>query len=197
MRVGYIRGTTDEVIDRQKVVLQSIGVDKIYIDMQIGSKRQTELEKLLVELKQGDTLVVESLSRLTRSTPELMSMMAKLNKDGIEFISINGGMDTTKDLGKQIMKMFTTESAIEQEFLKNSQLRGIQYAKDNGKYTGKKKIRPDEKLFEMVYAGWIKKDGEVGKISTKEAMKMLGLKPNTFYRRVKEYRDSEIIDYGL
>lgn len=196
MRVGYIRGTTDEVIDRQNVALQSIGVDKIYIDMQIGSKRQTELEKLLLELKQGDTLVVESLSRLTRSTPELMSRMAKLYKEDIKFISINGGLDTTKDLGKQIIKMLATEAKFEREYLKNSQLKGIQHAIDNGKYTGKKKIRPEEKLFEMVYAGWIKKDGEVGKISSKEAMAMLGLKPNTFYRRIREYRDSEIIDYG-
>lgn len=196
MRVGYIRGTTDEVIDRQKVALQSIGVDKIYIDMQIGSKRQTELEKLLLELKQGDTLVVESLSRLTRSTPELMSIMMKLDRKDILFISINGRLDTTKDLGKQIIKMFAAEAEIEQAYLKNSQLIGIQQAKKIGKYTGKKKIRPEEKLFEVVYAGWIKKDGEVGKISSKEAMAMLGLKPNTFYRRIREYRDSEIIDYG-
>ena len=59
---------------------------------------------------------------------------------------------------------------------------------------------PDDKLFVMVYDAWKKGNGAEGKLTAREAMKILGLKPNTFYRREREYEigktTEEIIDFG-
>lgn len=193
MRIGYIRGTTDEVIERQKTAIMGVGVDKIIIDRQIGSKQQSELSKMLQELGKGNTVVVESLLRLARNTRELMAAIRKLNQNKVNLISVNGGLDTSNEIGKRFMEIIAREAAFEQEFLKRRQLEGIQQAKDNGKYSGRKRIMPEEKLFEMVYMKWV-----AGEISSKGAMKILGLKPNTFYRRIKEYRENNsIIDFGI
>lgn len=201
MFVAYIRGSCDEVIERQRVILSNKKVDKIYIDKQIGAKETSELKKMISEIETEDTVVVESLTRLSRSTAEILSIVERLEIKGVELISINENWDTTTELGKQFMQMIAKSSKIERENLKQSQLQGIQQAKNDGKYAGKKKINPDEKIFKMVYTQWVKKEGEEGKITTKEAMGMLGLKPNTFYRRVGEYskekeNENELIDFG-
>ena len=67
---GYARvSTTDQNLDRQIDALKKYGVDFIYNEKITGTKRdRPELMKLLERVTSGDTVVVESLSRLGRST---------------------------------------------------------------------------------------------------------------------------------
>ncbi|MFA5398027.1 MAG: hypothetical protein WC346_18590 [Methanogenium sp.] len=65
------------------------------------------------------------------------------------------------------------------------QREGIERAKLEGKYKGRKKIIPDRENFSLLYKQW--KDG---KIKTKNFMQALGVKKDTFYRRVKEFERS-------
>ena len=70
---------------------------------------------------------------------------------------------------------------LERESILERQREGIEIAKEEGKYKGRKPVSVDEDKFKAVCKRW--KDGE---ITATTAMKELGLKPNTFYRRVKE-----------
>ena len=61
------------------------------------------------------------------------------------------------------------------------QREGIEIAKAEGKYKGRKPVEVDTELFKTVCKRW-----RAGEITATAAMNEVGLKPNTFYRRVKE-----------
>lgn len=200
MKYGYIRGTTEDVIERQRKSIMQHGVDKIFVDKQIGARDQLQLKEMMYELQNGDIVVLESISKLARSTMKLFKAIETFYKKDVTLISLNSGINTSSEIEKQVIKMIAKESEIERSYLKDSQLNGIAEAKQNNTISGKKKIMPDDKLFVMVYAAWKKGNGAEGKLTAREAMKILGLKPNTFYRRVSEYEigktTEEIIDFG-
>lgn len=66
------------------------------------------------------------------------------------------------------------------------QAEGIAIAKANGVYKGRKPIDVDDDAFAREYAIW-----KAGNCTARTAMARLGLKPNTFYRRVKEYENEK------
>lgn len=81
-KFGYARVSTEEqVLDRQIDMLSEYGVNQIYSEKMAGTKRnRPELEKMLDRLSEGDTVVIESLSRLGRSTKDLIELMELFNK---------------------------------------------------------------------------------------------------------------------
>ena len=72
-------------------------------------------------------------------------------------------------------------AALDHKELREKQQNGIDRAKEEGKYKGRKPIEVDDELFEAVVKNW-----ENGQITAREAMAQLALKPNTFYRRIKQ-----------
>ena len=70
---------------------------------------------------------------------------------------------------------------LERENILERQREGIEIAKSEGKYKGRKPVEIDEAKFKAVCARW-----RAGEITATAAMQEVGLKPNTFYRRVKE-----------
>ena len=84
-KFGYARVSTEEqVLDRQIDMLSEYGVNQIYSEKMTGTKRnRPELEKMLDRLSEGDTVVIESLSRLGRSTKDSIrrkSILFRLKK---------------------------------------------------------------------------------------------------------------------
>ena len=70
---------------------------------------------------------------------------------------------------------------LERENLLERQKEGIEIAKREGKFKGRKPIgMPSD--FAEVHALW-----KTRYITAKEAMRRLGLKPNTFYKMVKKF----------
>ena len=86
---GYARVSTEEQhLDRQLDMLTRYGVDKIYSEKMTGVRlERPELDKMLSVLKEGDTVVVESLSRLGRSTKNLIELMELFNEKGVNPVS--------------------------------------------------------------------------------------------------------------
>ena len=74
---------------------------------------------------------------------------------------------------------------------REKQRNGIEKAKQEGKYKGRKPIFVDESLFEDIVNLW--KNGE---ITARQAMSRLELKPNTFYRRIREWEADQIKKAG-
>lgn len=68
MIYGYARvSTADQNLDRQKDALNKYGIDRLYCEKILGTKKnRPELDAMLRELRDGDTIVIESLSRLGR-----------------------------------------------------------------------------------------------------------------------------------
>ncbi len=84
-----------------------------------------ELEKMLDRLSEGDTVVIESLSRLGRSTKDLIELMELFNKKKVNLVSLKENIDTTTATGKLL---FTLISAI-------SQVRTLLYCRQNTRRT--------------------------------------------------------------
>ena len=82
MKIGYIRiSTTDQNTARQEVIMQELGVDQVYIDRMSGkSLDRPELKRMLNYVREGDVVIVESISRFARNTRDLLELMEKLNE---------------------------------------------------------------------------------------------------------------------
>ena len=80
MKIGYIRVSTQEQNTiRQEVMMSELDVDEIYIDKASGKNAQRpELQKMMDYVRQGDTVVVESISRFARNTRDLLELVERL-----------------------------------------------------------------------------------------------------------------------
>ena len=80
-----------------------------------------------------------------------------------------------------MLTVFGALAELERENILERQREGIEIAKSEGKYKGRKPIVYNEAQMKALCKKW-----REGEITATAAMKELGLKPNTFYRRVKE-----------
>jgi DNA invertase Pin-like site-specific DNA recombinase len=96
LKVGYVRVSSDEQNTvRQEVLMQYLQVDKIYIDKASGKNTfRPQLQEMLSFVREGDTVIVESYSRLARSTRDLLDIVENLKGKGVEFISRKEAIDT-------------------------------------------------------------------------------------------------------
>ena len=74
--LGYARVSTEsQNLDRQLDALEKYGVEMIYNEKMTGTKKdRPKLTKLIVRMTEGDVVVTESLSRLGRSTKDLIEL---------------------------------------------------------------------------------------------------------------------------
>lgn len=181
MKVGYVRvSTVGQNTARQEVLMKELGVERVFIDRQSGKDTsRPELQKLLEFVREGDTVIVESISRFARNTRDLLDLVEQLTVKGVEFISKKESLDTTTPSGRFVLTIFAAVAQLEREYLLQRQKEGITIAKQEGKYKGRKPLeRPNQ---DAVIASW-----RNGEITAVEAMRTLQLSKTTFYRRVQE-----------
>jgi DNA invertase Pin-like site-specific DNA recombinase len=185
VKVGYIRVSTKEQnTARQDNAFSKLELDKIFTEKISGKNRKRpQLEAMLSYIREGDSLYIESLSRLGRSTKDLINIVEELEAKNVQIISLKENIDTNTPAGKLMFHIFASLAEFERDTIKQRQAEGIEEAKKLGKFRGRKKITIDEKMFEKYYNKWkIEKE-----ITAVQARKELGLKRNTFYRRVADY----------
>ena len=160
--------------------MAELGVEKVFIDRISGKNTdRPELRKMMSFVRQGDSVVVESISRFARNTKDLLELVEQLTSKGVEFISKKEAIDTTTPTGKFMLTIFGAVAELEREYILQRQAEGIAIAKEQGVYKGRKPIvRPE---FENIVSLW-----RQGSITAAEAMNRLDMKPSTFYRKVKE-----------
>lgn len=182
MKVGYIRVSTEEQnTARQEVLMKQLNVEKVYVDRMSGkSKDRPQLKDMLSFVRNGDTVIVESISRFARNTKDLLELVDTLNEKGVEFISRKESIDTTTPAGKFMLTVFAAVAELERGYILDRQKEGIAIAKANGKYKGRKPIAVNEQLWAELYPKWL-----ADKITAVEFMNTLGIKKSTFYRMVK------------
>lgn len=180
-------------IDRQLATAKELGIDErdIYIDTASGKNFEREQYQLLKRnMRQNDLLYLSSLDRLGRSYSEVVEQYHELINDiGIDIVVLDMPLLDTRNTDGGLTRKFISDLVLqvlsyvaEQERLniRERQRQGIEIAKANGKFKGRKRI--DRENFAEVYSTW-----KTGEITAKQAMNILNLKPNTFYRRVKAF----------
>ena len=180
MKIGYIRiSSADQNTARQEVLMQELGVDQIFIDRTSGKNiDRPELKRMMTFVRQGDTVIVESISRFARNTRDLLELVEQLTRKGVEFVSKKEAIDTTTPSGKFMLTIFGAVAELERDYILQRQREGIEVAKTKGVYTGRKPVVHTD--FDAVVRKW-----RAGQITAVEAMRRLNMKPSTFYRKVK------------
>lgn len=146
MLVGYIRiSTVGQNIARQEVLMQELGVERIFIDRLSGKNTdRPQLKEMMAFVRQGDTVVVESISRFARNTKDLLELVEQLTAKGVEFVSKKEAIDTTTPTGKFMLTIFGAVAELEREYILQRQSEGIAIAKEQGVYKGRQPIvRPE------------------------------------------------------
>lgn len=188
MKIGYVRvSTAEQNTDRQMTIMQKYGVERVFSEKISGKNTdRPQLNEMMSFIRMGDTLIIESYSRLARSTSDLIRIVEELNAKGVNLISDKESIDTTTPQGKLMFTVFAGLAEFERTCLLQRQREGIEEAKKRGKYKGRQPIKVDAEKFRIVYNRWRKKE-----ITARKAMSELGLKPDTFYRRVKNYEQNQ------
>ena len=183
-KIGYIRVSTEhQETARQQEIMCDYQVDRIFSEKLSGANAdRPQLRAMLDYVREGDTLYVESISRLGRSTKDLLNIIDALTEKGVTLISHKEKIDTDTPTGKFMLTVFAALSQLERKQLKQRQREGIEIAKAQGKYTGRKPIPTDWTRFGRLYGEWKAKN-----ITGRDFMRKMDMLANTFYRRVREY----------
>mgnify|MGYP000165532211 FL=1 len=177
---GYARVSTEQQnLDRQLDMLQKYGVDFIYNEKMTGTKRnRPELEKLLERLTKGDTVVVESLSRLGRSTKDLIWLMETFNSKGVNLVSLKESIDTTTSTGKLLFTLMSAIAQFERDVIADRTREGLSSARARGRKGGRSRT-DSEKLRKAI------KLYNTQQYSLAEIEDMTGVKRSTLYRGIR------------
>lgn len=186
--IGYARVSTQEQNEgRQTEALEALGVDKLYIDKCSGKDAaRPQLSALRGYVREGDTVVVTEYSRLARSVRDLLNIWDELNEKGVKLRSLKENIDTSSPQGEFMLTVFAGLAEFERKMILQRQSEGIKLAKNQGKYKGRQPLPFDEKLFRREVEIWKK-----GEQTARETMRHLDMKPNRFYRKVKELYGKE------
>ena len=135
-------------------------------------------------LKNGNKLIVDSISRFARNTKDLLELVEQLNCKGIIFISLKEAIDTTTPTGVFMLTVFGAVAQLERDYIKDRQREGILIAVSKGKYKGRKTIEAP-KLWDKYYKMY-----KENTIKAVDVMKILELKKTTFYKLINKYEVS-------
>ena len=160
--------------------MQELEVDQLFIDRMSGkSADRPALKRMMSFVREGDTVIVESISRFARNTRDLLELVEQLTVKQVEFISKKEAIDTSTPTGKFMLTVFGAVAELEREYILQRQKEGIAIAKENGAYKGRKPRELEN--WPLVITQW-----KSGKISAITAQRKLGISASTFYRRIKK-----------
>lgn len=147
MRIGYARVSTDvQSLDLQLAALKEAGCKRIFQEKASGAQRhRPELERLLDQLRLGDTLVVWKLDRLARSTRDLLEFVETIRTADASFQSLSEPWaDTTTHAGKMIMTVFAGIAEFERDLIRERTSAGRAAAQHRGVRFGRPKKLSEE-----------------------------------------------------
>lgn len=185
MKLFYCRVSTEQQNEERQIKAAfDLGIEKenIFIDKQSGKNTERkELKRMLSFCRKGDIVYCESISRIARNTKDLLNIIDELNKKQVDFVSLKESIDTSTPQGKFVLTVFGALAELERDCILQRQAEGIQIAKEQGKYKGRKPKDIDITLFKKMCIEW--RQGERTAVSIQ---RKFDISAQTFYRWVKE-----------
>ncbi len=183
--IGYARVSTEgQNLDRQIDMLVDYGVDKrnIYREKITGTKVEREqLNKMIDELQQGDTVIITDLTRISRSTKDLLNIIDRIKDKGANIKSIKDKwLDTTSDnpYNSFLLTVMSGLSQLERDLISQRTKEGLKSAKARGRNGG----RPSKRNDKADTVGLLYKEG----YKIVDIVKQTGLSRATVYRTLKD-----------
>ena len=140
MNIGYARvSTLDQNLDLQMQALRKAGCQKIFREKVSGASRERpEFQRMLEQLRDGDTVIVWKLDRLARSTRDPLETMETIREAGARFQSLSEPWaNTTSHAGKLIMTVFAGIAEFERDLIRERTSAGREAARRRGIHSGR------------------------------------------------------------
>lgn len=184
MRIGYARvSTVEQNLDRQLDNLKAAGCERIYQEKMTGTKStRPEYQKMLDTLRPGDVLVVDSFSRLSRSTKDLLEVVERLTTAGIHLVSLKEQLDTTTATGKLMLTMLSALSQFERDLISERTKDGLKAARARGRNGGRPRVG-DKKTRTAALALY-----DANTMTNKEIAAQCGVSTATLGRWIAEHK---------
>jgi DNA invertase Pin-like site-specific DNA recombinase len=182
MIFGYMRVSTDkQSLDRQEEALKAAGCEKIFEEKITGTKKnRPQLDKLLDQLREGDTVIITDLTRLSRSTKDLIDLVETFKENGVNLKSLKESwLDTTSPQGNLMFTMFSGLAQFERDLISERTKEGLEVAKKKGKQIGRTATSESK----IDYAFYLM-DKE--NMNIKEAAEEIGVSRMTLHRHIKK-----------
>ncbi len=186
MKYGYVRvSTKGQNTARQDILMEELGVDKVFVDKCSGKNTdRPQFHEMMKTLQAGDTVIVESYSRMSRSTVDLLETVAQFLEKGVDFISKKENLDTSTPSGRLMMTIFAGLAQFEREVMLDRQREGIDAmpvvdGKRVSARSGRAMGRPKKVPLDLEAVKELHRKGE---ITVKEACEIAGIGRTTWYK---------------
>jgi len=197
MNWGYVRvSSTEQNLDRQfEALKQYVNEEQIYSDKASGKDFEREgFKNLMKALRKGDTLYIKSIDRLGRNKELIKQYLEQLKKKGVRVKVLDlpttmqdfpEGQEWILDMVNNIiLEVVASIAENERKTINQRQKEGIAAAKAKGKHLGRP-VAELPKAWERYY-----KQYEAGEIKATEFMKLVEMPKATFYKKLKEYKET-------
>ena len=200
--IGIGRVSTKEQNPQRQIdAFKAVGIDDryIFIDKCSGNAgnldKREEYQRARAIARKGDTIYLDALDRLGRNTEEIKQEWRYFTEEvGCYIVVLNmpildtrpkdGVVDVSNMIQNIVFEIFSWMAQKETEERKRRQRDGIEAAKREGKYKGRKPVEVDKYEFANLY-----QEAERGERTHKYVMDTLGLKRNTYYKLVDEFKN--------
>lgn len=181
MKIGYARvSTLEQDPALQHDALNKAGCEKIFTDCITGSTdSRPEFDKLVEQLRVGDTLVVWKLDRLGRSIKHLIELTGHFEQLGVGFVSLSEAIDTTTPAGRLLFHMMAALAEFERDLIKERTNAGLAAARKRGRTGG----RPPKMTANQIASA--RKLAETGELTKQEIADTFNISRTTLYHHLR------------
>ena len=140
--LGYARVSKGDEQNNllQAKALRAAGCRRVFEEVASGGRwDRPELHRMLDHLREGDTVVVWKLDRLSRSLKDVLHIMERIAQAGAGFLSITENIDTTTPAGRMMMQMIGSFAEFERAMIRERTSAGIAAARAEGRVGGRRK----------------------------------------------------------
>lgn len=187
--IAYARVSKEQQeLARQLDALKKHGYDQLITEKYTGTKKdRAGLTQLLETVRTGDTVVVESISRLGRNTLDILTIIDGFTKNGINFVSLKENIDSSTPTGTAMLGMIAVIAQLERDLIAQRTKEGLEAARARGKQLGRpttdnSKVKTALKMYDS------------GEFSIKEIVKQVGISQGKLYKEINKRKERERIE---
>lgn len=176
--------------DRFEWLLRSnmrCGTDNLIVERAEEPRRIIfeSIDLLPANLQPNDCVSIKGLHSIATTSHQLRQYLLQILRSGAQLWDESEDRIISESESSMLMKLLMLQESLDNKRNKERHSEGVARAKSAGKYTGRKKLSVDPNLFD-----WIAADFDKKRISEDEALRRLGISRSTFYRRLKERKQS-------